>query len=621
MDNNIFKANKSLWQDVTIEDVYNNIDEIDNIIINGTATINNRIYEYNNLEHPITYTCIIKSFLPSYLSFDKNYYLTHKEEIDNLIIYMCKNKKRKIGILNTELINDEVINTLSENKNINEITLGSKTDIFSLSKDIYTKLKNNNIKSISTYAVDEELKDNFDSVIKYNSDKCLIGDLTSKDLQLDSVSLEYPIKENEIDNIKYVSEKSKIIINYNDYDNILLLMNKINEYNLNNKIIINLVNKDKPLFNKVLFDNTESFKNVTIAFNSIGDEYDVKTYYDYEKYLTSLIEPAINLSPFEKFLYAYNITKNYKKYLENDEERDNARNLYKLLDNDYMVCVGFSKLLVDLLNKLGIESNEVSTTVETGFDTVDKDTFDIPDNIETKFDGHARVRVNLVDPKYDIDGIYNSDVTWDNNLNNDSYLFCLMTANEYDSMYRKNYLSTSDELLFSASTLEDFYTKVNFSLNRSNSFLKEIEKLDRVVDIIMTELKNIDTQEYKKISELYSNRLEELYYDAKMDYIEQKKEYIELFNSFIEYVGNYIVGKVNNPISGETLISGIRKLYNDFYGISAEEVEKRLSETIEYNKEKYNDAFPNKKERLIDGTIVDYEINENKFDIEQEKII
>lgn len=620
MENNVFKLNKCLWQDVTLEDIYNNIDDIDNIIIDGSFNLNNKIYECNNIDHPITYTCLIKSFLPSYISFEKNYYLAHKEKIDNLILYLCKNKKKKFGILSTELINGSVIEALSQNENMNEVLLGNNEDVFSLSSDVYKKFKSNkSIKSISTSAVDEELKDNFDSIIKYNSTRTLIGNLTSKDLQVEKIVIKDPINENELDNIKYISKDSKISIRYNDYNNILLLVNKLNYYNLNNQVIICLDNKDKPLFNEILFNNYDSFRNVTISFNSIIDEYDIKTYYDYEKYLTSLIEPAKDLSPFEKYLYAYNITKKYKKYKENDEDKNDARNLYKLLDNDYMVCVGFSKLLVDLLTKLGIESSEVSTTVETGFDSVDKDTFDIPDDVETKFDGHARVRVNLVDPKYNIDGIYVADVTWDNDLYNDSYSFCLMSATEYDNMYRKNYLSTGDELLFSASSLEDFYAKVNYSLNRSPKRYNEVERLNRVVGIIMDELNNIDSKVYTELYKIYGNRMKEIYYSAAKDSIDDKKEYIELFNSFIEYMGNYIVSKVNNPISGETLISGIRKLYNDFYGISEEEVENRLIETIEYNKLKYKAAFPNKKERLKDGTIVDYELIDNKFDIKPEK--
>lgn len=83
MENNVFKLNKCLWQDVTLEDIYNNIDDIDNIIIDVFFNLNNKIYECNNIDHPITYTCLIKSFLPSYISFEKNYYLAHKEKIDN----------------------------------------------------------------------------------------------------------------------------------------------------------------------------------------------------------------------------------------------------------------------------------------------------------------------------------------------------------------------------------------------------------------------------------------------------------------------------------------------------------------------------------------------------------
>ena len=39
-------------------------------------------------------------------------------------------------------------------------------------------------------------------------------------------------------------------------------------------------------------------------------------------------------SPFEKYIYAYNITKRFKEYKENDEDRTKARNIYDILFNE-----------------------------------------------------------------------------------------------------------------------------------------------------------------------------------------------------------------------------------------------------------------------------------------------
>ena len=39
----------------------------------------------------------------------------------------------------------------------------------------------------------------------------------------------------------------------------------------------------------------------------------------------NIIKPAINLSPFERYLYAYNITKLFKKYKESDNKNDSRK--------------------------------------------------------------------------------------------------------------------------------------------------------------------------------------------------------------------------------------------------------------------------------------------------------
>ena len=51
--------------------------------------------------------------------------------------------------------------------------------------------------------------------------------------------------------------------------------------------------------------------------------------------------------------YHFN-AKKYKEYKENNDKKEQSRNLYDILDGEYMVCVGYATLLGDLLNKLGI---------------------------------------------------------------------------------------------------------------------------------------------------------------------------------------------------------------------------------------------------------------------------
>ncbi len=113
---------------------------------------------------------------------------------------------------------------------------------------------------------------------------------------------------------------------------------------------------------------------------------------------------ASNLSPYEKYIAVYNTIKSWKnyKYYQNNKIidfriADQSRNPYLVLINDYIVCAGYSRLLNELLKRVGI--NSIECAVRTN-------------------ELHDRNYVNLVDPKYDINGFYMCDVTADNTQTN-----------------------------------------------------------------------------------------------------------------------------------------------------------------------------------------------------------
>ena len=63
------------------------------------------------------------------------------------------------------------------------------------------------------------------------------------------------------------------------------------------------------------------------------------------------------LSPFEKYLYAYQIVSKfvYKKYSPDEGWSRNSRDLISVLNSDYIVCSGYAKLLSEICKKLGIQ--------------------------------------------------------------------------------------------------------------------------------------------------------------------------------------------------------------------------------------------------------------------------
>lgn len=104
---------------------------------------------------------------------------------------------------------------------------------------------------------------------------------------------------------------------------------------------------------------------------------------------------GIPLSPFEKFMYTYDIVSQFR-YKDADEGEDLSvsRKLISVLGSDKIVCTGFAALFVHILGTLGIAC-EVLNLEETK---------------ESK--GHSTCIVYIKDDKYGFDGFFISDPTF-----------------------------------------------------------------------------------------------------------------------------------------------------------------------------------------------------------------
>ena len=103
------------------------------------------------------------------------------------------------------------------------------------------------------------------------------------------------------------------------------------------------------------------------------------------------------LSPFEKYLYAYSIVTQfqYKEEKNREEHPDISRDIVSILNSDKIVCVGFSKLLSQLCKMIGLNCQ----TQGCACDGINVD--------------HQNCCIELHDDKYNIHGIYYSDPCWD----------------------------------------------------------------------------------------------------------------------------------------------------------------------------------------------------------------
>lgn len=327
----------------------------------------------------------------------------------------------------------------------------------------------------------------------------------------------------------------------------LLHLMKQNGYTQNFNIIV----FDKAIFNSKI-DEFSQFTNVLVTVNS--ETLTLEEYIGLELTLESMIINIKNSSdtPFEKFLRVYNIVKNYKDYKEDETDLKNARQLSRIVKNDFIVCTGFASLLIDLLKRVGIESIKYSCFVDDRTDESAED--------EKTIEHHAKVLVNITDEKYKLDGYFISDPTWDNSLTGENTYNHVIRGME--SMRRSSeylYSLTDIDLFLDVDSYDDFINKTNYYLERklretlyfdtdSIDRKKEI-KIDALIETLEFILGTLKTLDNYIFSDVYPRFI-----------IARETRNYELLESTLKLIGKYILSKTNNHISYRKLSDAIIKV-------------------------------------------------------------
>ena len=175
------------------------------------------------------------------------------------------------------------------------------------------------------------------------------------------------------------------LLEITDYDRVIYLMKEYED--IIDKVYVSLIGNN----------NYVSLKDCYKTINAIKEQADkIKD---------------LNLSQMETIMYVYDHVRNRVYTEENeDEELYKSRDLTQVMFGDKIVCSGYASLFHALLTYLGIKSSVVHLI---GEDFVS---------------GHARNIAYVKDEKYDIDGVYYFDPTWDSKRKEDN--------NEY--LYRYN---------------------------------------------------------------------------------------------------------------------------------------------------------------------------------------
>lgn len=145
-------------------------------------------------------------------------------------------------------------------------------------------------------------------------------------------------------------------------------------------------------YSELLKDINVSNKNIKVDYQEANTPIKLNTLHDLSLFIGNIVSyiNKYNLSELEKIMYVYDIVK-YRIYNKDEDNYLNNRDLDKVTSGNTIVCSGFSNLFNAILMSLDIKAMPlISKTAK-----------------------HQRSIVYVNDSKYDIDGIYVFDPTWD----------------------------------------------------------------------------------------------------------------------------------------------------------------------------------------------------------------
>lgn len=556
-----------------------------NTIYDRAAERSNVELTYTNKEHPVS-VCI--GFRKEII-LNTGFFNQHKEELKEFIkeqlMSEFKNIKYSVNVPDF-VVDDEILDILLSHDGLVNTTI-SIMECFGnyLTEEQLNKITNSH-RTVRFRG--NELSSN--KAIKYTT----WNDLESED----KLSFDVDLTDIEVDRLSYTKDGAVIeldAVNKNDeieyINNLVRIFKILDSHNKKYNIKIKIENRELLIQSGIL-----NYANINLTIFNDLYYYKKDEFLKEDEQLNALVRPIkeSTLSPYEKYLAVYNIVKQFKPYKENEESKEEARDLRYILNNEYIVCVGYAKLLTTLLDKVGIPSITFSVGINTSYDK------GIPMGDEpTNVAGHRRNIVMLNDDKYDIHGMYIADATWDNDMEHDYYANCHMTFDRKKETFRLEKL-TDEDLLLDFHNFEEFSRKINFYFKREvekswrNKYEDKIKyEFKYLYDKIMEIVSKLDYNKYKELYIKYNELVENTINDFNCKKISLNGLEV-VFNDFLSDYASYIIPLSNKEISNETFLDGLKNLKRGLGNKNEEELSKEVKAIDTLNLEYGKRAFPYK---------------------------
>lgn len=380
-------------------------------------------------------------------------------------------------------------------------------DVFSeegIKKVIYKNLKNDSF--ISIFNIPDQLFNKiYEYIIKDASNIDIQKLLIEEQLPLFSVMLNIiNINKKHYKTLKNINNADKIIFecDANDFVTILQLCEKINAPVIIKGSTISLEEYYNILNNYDI--NKLSNKDIKIYYQEYNTPITIEELYNIStqiNYITKKIK-KYNLSPLEQIFLVFDIVKNniYTKS-NNSEDISISRTLNNVLNSDYIVCAGYVAIINAILKSLG-HSNQV---------------------LLCNNKKHCRTMVYLKDNKYNIDGVYVFDPTFDKKKNEeDNYI----NNYEYFALPYEVANMTSNTPVFnilelSLLSLKDIYidSMQDEKINKNTEIYNNIKNLFQLVGNTKYEYFIEKLPLYDRLSSDNQKELEIIYQEVKSKYM------------------------------------------------------------------------------------------------------
>lgn len=437
---------------------------------------------------------------------------------------------------------------------------------------------------------------------KHTSSKFILDTYTVKELRTNNeFQIFDPNYKKEYKNLILTKTNAIITLGSSVYND-----NELNFFCKLSKTIKKLEKHNRPYNIKIAvkdYKNLEKsgilnlIKNINLIIYSDFETYTKEEYKETHEKLNNLIKPIkkSNLSPYEKYLAVYNIVKKIKPYKDNPDRPRESRSLKYILnpENEYIVCVGYAKLLEILLEKVGVSSMSIPVLVDTSYD----EGFTM-ECLETNLVGHQRTIVKIDDTKYGIHGIYIADPTWDNSEKFDLYNNSAMTFDKRKGAYRLEALGI-DDLLLDFHSFKEFNEKINYYLKREIKKSPK-EKINQKITLeygilynrIMSLIKKLDYSKYEYFNKKYQNKIDKI--TKKYEKMENVslKDIEEIYTEFLTEYANYIIPLSNKEISNDVMFKALLNVKKEIDGFNEENLKEW--EEVTKNKNEYfeRENFP-----------------------------